>query len=46
MTAPEIEEGPYYVNNELIRQDLREDQEYVPLADDISFIQMLMILRT
>ena len=27
LTAPEIVEGPYYVNNELVRQDNRENQK-------------------
>jgi hypothetical protein len=26
VTAPEVTEGPYYINNEYIRSDLREDQ--------------------
>ncbi|THH00662.1 hypothetical protein EW145_g7045 [Phellinidium pouzarii] len=38
VTAPEIEEGPYYVNNELVRQDLTEDQKGVPLRLDIGVI--------
>ncbi|KAH8115609.1 Intradiol ring-cleavage dioxygenase [Phellopilus nigrolimitatus] len=38
VTAPEIEEGPYYVNNELIRQDLIEDQKGVKLRLDIGVI--------
>ncbi|EJD00727.1 aromatic compound dioxygenase [Fomitiporia mediterranea MF3/22] len=38
VTAPEIEEGPYYVNNELVRQDLVEDQKGVLLRLDIGVI--------
>ncbi|KAI5114608.1 hypothetical protein M0805_009719, partial [Coniferiporia weirii] len=38
VTAPEIEEGPYYVNNELVRQDLVEDQKGVPVRLDIGVV--------
>lgn len=34
----EVTEGPYYVNGELIRQNLAEDQEGVPLILDIQII--------
>ncbi|KAG8710094.1 hypothetical protein FRC11_004883, partial [Ceratobasidium sp. 423] len=34
VTTPEVTEGPYYVNNELLRQDIREDQEGVELTLD------------
>jgi len=34
----EVTEGPYYVNGELIRQNLVEDQEGVPLTLDIQII--------
>jgi len=27
LTSPEVLEGPYYVNNELVRQDIRETQK-------------------
>ncbi|KAK4055159.1 hypothetical protein OIV83_000439 [Microbotryomycetes sp. JL201] len=33
-------EGPYYINNELIRHDLREDQEGVELRFDIGVIDV------
>ncbi|KAG8709035.1 hypothetical protein FRC11_005956, partial [Ceratobasidium sp. 423] len=35
VTTPEVTEGPYYVNNELFRQDIREDQDGVELILDI-----------
>ncbi|KAF8748800.1 protocatechuate 3-aspergillus oryzae [Rhizoctonia solani] len=35
VTTPEVTEGPYYVNNELLRQDIREDQAGVELILDI-----------
>ncbi|KAK0473653.1 aromatic compound dioxygenase [Armillaria luteobubalina] len=35
VTAPEVTEGPYYINNELVRQDLTEDQSGVQLVLDI-----------
>ncbi|KAF8760387.1 protocatechuate 3-aspergillus oryzae [Rhizoctonia solani] len=35
VTAPEVTEGPYYVNNEYLRQDISENQEGVPLVLDI-----------
>ncbi|CAE6423421.1 unnamed protein product [Rhizoctonia solani] len=35
VTAPEVTEGPYYVANELLRTDLREDQAGVDLILDI-----------
>ncbi|KAL5512182.1 hypothetical protein ACEPAG_3467 [Sanghuangporus baumii] len=38
VTAPEIEEGPYYVNNELVRTDLVEDQEGVVILLDVGVI--------
>ncbi|KAL8279423.1 hypothetical protein RQP46_008235 [Phenoliferia psychrophenolica] len=31
VTAPEVMEGPYYINDELVRTDLTEDQPGVPL---------------
>lgn len=34
ITAPEVTEGPYYINNELVRQDLTETQTYVPAFSD------------
>ena len=27
VTAPEVTEGPYYINDEYVRQDIRETQE-------------------
>jgi hypothetical protein len=36
--APEVTEGPYYLNNDLIRQDLREDRQGVLLELDIGVI--------
>ncbi|KAH7322179.1 aromatic compound dioxygenase, partial [Rhizoctonia solani] len=38
VTAPEVTEGPYYVANELLRTDLREDQAGVDLVLDIGVI--------
>lgn len=38
VTAPEVTEGPYYLNNDLIRQDLREDQGGILLELDIGVI--------
>jgi len=35
LTAPEVVEGPYYVNNELVRTDLRESQTGVTLLLDL-----------
>lgn len=35
---PEVTEGPYYVNGELIRSDITEDQDGVPLILDIQII--------
>ncbi|CAE6343752.1 unnamed protein product [Rhizoctonia solani] len=40
VTAPEVTEGPYYVNNEYLRQDISEDQEGVPLVLDIGVIDV------
>jgi len=34
LTAPEVLEGPYYINNELVRLDVRENQEGVILLMD------------
>lgn len=36
--APEVTEGPYYLNNDLIRQDLREVQGGILLELDIGII--------
>jgi hypothetical protein len=33
--APEITEGPYFVRNELLRNDIRETQPGVDLKMDI-----------
>ncbi|KAI5365820.1 putative intradiol ring-cleavage dioxygenase [Septoria linicola] len=35
---PEVTQGPYYIDGELIRSDMSEDQEGVPLFLDIQFI--------
>ncbi|CAE6404880.1 unnamed protein product [Rhizoctonia solani] len=35
VTAPEVTEGPYYINNEYYRTDLRESQSGVKLVLDI-----------
>lgn len=36
--APEVTEGPYYLNNDVIRQDLREDQGGILLSLDIGVL--------
>ncbi|KAL0067084.1 hypothetical protein AAF712_005871 [Marasmius tenuissimus] len=38
--APEVTEGPYYINNEMVRQDLREDQSGVTLILDIGVMDV------
>ncbi|CAA7268551.1 unnamed protein product [Cyclocybe aegerita] len=38
VTAPEVTEGPYYVGNEYVRNDLRENQQGVTLILDIGVI--------
>ncbi|CAE6531306.1 unnamed protein product [Rhizoctonia solani] len=38
VTAPEVTEGPYYINNELVRNDIREDQAGINLLLDIGVI--------
>jgi len=38
LTAPEVTEGPYYVNDEFVRQDIRETQEGVKLLMDFGVI--------
>ncbi|QRV81812.1 intradiol ring-cleavage dioxygenase [Ceratobasidium sp. AG-Ba] len=40
VTAPEVTEGPYFVNNELLRQDIREDQAGVELILDIGVMDV------
>ncbi|KAG8695404.1 hypothetical protein FRC08_007852, partial [Ceratobasidium sp. 394] len=40
VTAPEVTEGPYFVNNELLRQDIRESQEGVELVLDIGVMDV------
>ncbi|KAG8745714.1 hypothetical protein FRC10_007194 [Ceratobasidium sp. 414] len=40
VTAPEVTEGPYYVANELLRNDLRETQAGVDLLLDIGVIDV------
>lgn len=32
VTAPDVTEGPYYINNEKIRYDLSESQGYAYLS--------------
>jgi protocatechuate 3,4-dioxygenase beta subunit len=38
--TPEVTEGPYWVQGELIRQDVTEDQQGVPLHLDIQIIDV------
>ncbi|QRV72482.1 dioxygenase [Ceratobasidium sp. AG-Ba] len=38
VTAPEVTEGPYYINNEYYRTDLRESQPGVKLVLDIGIM--------
>lgn len=38
LLQPEVTQGPYYVDGEMIRSDLTEDQEGVPLFLDIQFL--------
>ncbi|KAL1741212.1 Intradiol ring-cleavage dioxygenase [Schizophyllum fasciatum] len=38
VTAPEVTEGPYYVNDEYVRQDLRETQEGVTILLDVGIL--------
>ncbi|KAL0071318.1 hypothetical protein AAF712_001174 [Marasmius tenuissimus] len=38
--APEVTEGPYYINNEMVRQDLREDQGGLKLVIDIGVMDV------
>ncbi|KAG8962858.1 hypothetical protein FRC03_003701 [Tulasnella sp. 419] len=38
ITAPEVTEGPYYIRNEYVRQDIRDGQSGVPLKLDIGVI--------
>ncbi|KAF8920320.1 Intradiol ring-cleavage dioxygenase [Mucidula mucida] len=38
ITAPEVTEGPYYINNEFVRQDLTETQTGVTLVLDIGVL--------
>uniref|UniRef100_H3H631 Pectate lyase n=1 Tax=Phytophthora ramorum TaxID=164328 RepID=H3H631_PHYRM len=37
---PEVTQGPYYVNGELVRSDVREDQEGVDLYADVQIIDV------
>lgn len=37
---PEVTEGPYYVNGEFIRTDVREDQEGVTLYAELQFVDV------
>lgn len=40
VTAPEVTEGPYYINNELVRTNLTEDQAGVPFVMDIGVLDV------
>ncbi|KAI0793235.1 Intradiol ring-cleavage dioxygenase [Abortiporus biennis] len=40
VTAPEVTEGPYYINDELVRQDLTETQGGIKLVLDIGVIDI------
>ncbi|KAK7046131.1 hypothetical protein VNI00_007134 [Paramarasmius palmivorus] len=40
VVAPEVMEGPYYINNEMVRYDLIEDQAGVPLTLDIGVVDV------
>ncbi|KAG8727754.1 hypothetical protein FRC10_005671, partial [Ceratobasidium sp. 414] len=40
VTTPEVTEGPYFVNNELLRSDIRESQEGVELLLDIGVMDV------
>ncbi|CAE6471955.1 hypothetical protein ACGC1H_003826 [Rhizoctonia solani] len=40
VTTPKVTEGPYYINNELLRQDIREDQVGVNLILDIGVMDV------
>ncbi|TFK55283.1 aromatic compound dioxygenase [Heliocybe sulcata] len=40
VTAPEVTEGPYYINNELVRTNLTEDQSGVPFIMDIGVLDV------
>ncbi|KAG8958208.1 hypothetical protein FRC03_009355 [Tulasnella sp. 419] len=35
ITAPEVTEGPYYIRNEFVRQDIRDGQPGIPLQLEI-----------
>jgi protocatechuate 3,4-dioxygenase beta subunit len=36
--APEVTEGPFYLNNDLVRQDVRDNQTGILLELDIGVI--------
>ncbi|CUA67340.1 hypothetical protein RSOLAG22IIIB_13403 [Rhizoctonia solani] len=40
VAAPEVNEGPYFINNEHLRQDISEDQDGVPLVLDIGVMDV------
>ncbi|KAH7344203.1 hypothetical protein B0J17DRAFT_565330, partial [Rhizoctonia solani] len=40
MTAPEVMEGPYYVNNKYLCQDISKDQDGIPLVLDIGVMDV------
>ncbi|EUC56326.1 protocatechuate-dioxygenase beta subunit protein, putative [Rhizoctonia solani AG-3 Rhs1AP] len=40
VTTPEVSEGPYYINNEYLRQDISEGQEGVTLVLDIGVMDV------
>jgi len=41
VTAPEVTEGPYYINNELVRQDLTENASGIKLVLDIGVLDTI-----
>jgi len=41
VTAPEVTEGPYYINNELVRQDLTENESGINLILDIGVLDII-----
>jgi protocatechuate 3,4-dioxygenase beta subunit len=38
--SPEVTQGPYWVQGELVREDITDDQEGVPLTLDIQIIDV------
>ncbi|KIM83257.1 hypothetical protein PILCRDRAFT_819495 [Piloderma croceum F 1598] len=41
VTAPEVTEGPYYINNEFVRHDLTEEQSGIKLVLDIGVLDTI-----